>query len=172
MLHFSLSNVGFFYILTCMLNSKRNVLWIQDIRIQKTGHCIKWWLLFWRSDFSWKCSKLFYFIVTVLLCLNLGTDICKGSYGLMEVRKAFGYAYSVLKQGLLTRLDQENYIDRLESHLFLYWCVRVVCIPKQGIHVTCIETTVRDLFYLCEYFVRKIQFLKLNWWRKRIAHRE
>ncbi|XP_033626501.1 terminal nucleotidyltransferase 4A-like [Asterias rubens] len=74
---------------------------------------------------------------TSLLCiedpLNPGTDICKSSYGFMEVRKAFGYAYSVLKQGLLTRLDQENYIDSILGRI-----VRVtdeVIEYRQWIHV-------------------------------------
>ncbi|XP_022092070.1 non-canonical poly(A) RNA polymerase PAPD7-like [Acanthaster planci] len=54
---------------------------------------------------------------TSLLCiedpLNPGTDICKNSYGFMEVRNAFRYAYSVLKQALLNQLDQEECTDSI-----------------------------------------------------------
>ncbi|XP_038070014.1 terminal nucleotidyltransferase 4A-like [Patiria miniata] len=54
---------------------------------------------------------------TSLLCiedpLNPGADICKNSYGFLEVRKAFGYAYSVLKQGLLNQLDQEECMNSI-----------------------------------------------------------
>ena len=49
---------------------------------------------------------------TNLLCiqdpLNSKVDIGKSSYGFMQVRKAFHYAYTVLCQGVLTRLEQDN----------------------------------------------------------------
>lgn len=49
---------------------------------------------------------------TNLLCiqdpLNASLDIGKSSYGFMEVRKALHYAYTMLCQGVLTRLGHCN----------------------------------------------------------------